>query len=54
MLLKCDLRCAACVPEPRNALLGSVPKNGPDWARIAGEAARTVRLRPRTERRVEM
>lgn len=35
-------RPLALVPEPVGALLGSVPKDSPEFARIAGEAARTI------------
>jgi len=35
-------RPLACLPEPKGACLGKVPLNTPEWARIAGEAARTV------------
>ncbi len=35
-------RPLALVPEPEGALLGTVPKDSPDFQRIAGEAARTI------------
>jgi formamidase len=35
-------RPLALLPEPKGALLGKVPKDSPDWERIAKEAARTI------------
>ena len=35
-------RPLACVPEPKNALLGSIAKDDPKYAEYAAEAARTI------------
>ena len=35
-------RPLACLPEPKNALLGKLDSSHPDFDRIAGEAARTI------------
>jgi formamidase len=35
-------RPLATVPSPESALLGKIPKDDPNWSRIASEAARTV------------
>ncbi|EKX37494.1 hypothetical protein GUITHDRAFT_97244 [Guillardia theta CCMP2712] len=35
-------RPLACLPEPKGALLGGVPKGSPQWEKMASEAARTV------------
>ncbi len=33
---------SALLPEPKGALLGAVSPDSPEWAKVAGEAARTI------------